>query len=99
MESTREDLHEFDVLLLHRRVPVVLDGVVSTTGQHLGHLSPFAAVGGVRQKQNPFLMEHPLYFEDVGVKVVMPSFAALLAESAFYKLGNEGPSLRPVLLN
>lgn len=78
---------------------MVLDRVVSPAGQHLGHFCPLAAVRSVSQEENPLLMQHPFNFEDVGVEVVVPSLAALLAQTALDELSDEGPALRPVLLN
>ena len=78
---------------------MVLDGVVGASGQHLGHFGPLVAVGGVREEQDPLLVRHPLDLEDAGVEVVVPAFAALLAQPPLHELGDEGPPLRPVLLH
>lgn len=78
---------------------MIFDGVIGPTWQHLGHLGPLVPVGSVRQEKNPFFMWHPLHLQDAGVEVIMPSLAALLAESALHELGDEGPALRPILFN
>lgn len=76
---------------------MVLDRVVSPSGEHLGHLCPFVSVGSVGEKENPLLMWHPFDLEDVRVEVIMPSLPALLPQPALHEFRNEGPSLRPVL--
>lgn len=78
---------------------MVLDGVVGPSDQHLGHLSPFVAVGGVGQEEDPLLVVHPLLLTDAGVEVVMPALPALLAKPALDGLGDEGPPLGAVLLD
>jgi hypothetical protein len=56
-------------------------------------------MGSVGQKQNPFLVAHPLYLQNAGVEVVVPSLATLLSESALDEFGDEGPALRTVLFD
>jgi len=67
---------------LHRRVPVVLDRVVSPTVEVLGDVSPPILQLPVLQKQDPFFLVAPVDLLDSGVQVVVPSFAALLALAA-----------------
>ena len=97
--STCEYLHQLYVLLLHRGVPMVFNGVVSPSWQHLCHLSPFVAMSCMCQKQDPLFVGHPLNFQDIGVKVVVPPLSALLAQPPLNELGDEGPTLRSMLLN
>jgi hypothetical protein len=73
--------------------------IVRPPRKHLRHLRPFVAVGSVRQKKGPFLMRHPLYLENAGIEVVMPSLTALLAQPTLHEFGDEGPSLRPVFFD
>ena len=75
--ATCENVHQFHVLFLHGGVPMIFYRVVRPSGKHLGHLCPFVAVGGVRQKEGPLLMGHPLDLEDAGVEVVVPSLPTL----------------------
>jgi len=76
---------------------MILDGVISPPREHLGHLGPFAAVGGVGQEEDPLLMQHPLYFQNGGIEVVVPPLSALLPQTALHELSDEGPSLRAIL--
>lgn len=78
---------------------MIFDGVVSASGQHLGHFRPLVAVGSVRQKEDPFFMGHPLHFEDAGIEVVVPALSALLPQSSLHEFSDEGPALRPILLH
>ena len=78
---------------------MVLDGVVGAPWEHFGHFSPFVAVGGVGQKENPLFMGHPFHFEDARVEVVVPTFSTLLAKPALNKFGNKRPPLRSVFFN
>jgi hypothetical protein len=78
---------------------VVLDGVVGSAGEHLGHFCPLIAVGGVREEEHPFLVGHPLDLEDAGVEVVVPPLPALLPQPSLHELRDERPPLRSVLLD
>lgn len=69
-------------LFLHRRVPVVLDGVVSPTFENLGDLSPLVSEFSVLEIENPLFIITPGNLLDFGIQVVMPSFSALLSDSA-----------------
>ena len=51
------------------------------------------------KEEDPFLVGHPLNLENARVEMVMPAFPALLAQPPFYKLGDEGPTLRSILLD
>jgi hypothetical protein len=53
----------------------------------------------MRKKEDPLLMRSPLDFKDRRVEVVMPTFPALLAQTTLHELGDEGPTLRAVLLH
>jgi hypothetical protein len=78
---------------------VVFYGVVRATWKHLGHLRPFVAVGSVSQEKDPLLLRHPLHFKNARVEMVVPSLPTLLPQSALHEPSDEGPPLRPVLLN
>ncbi len=58
---------------LHPGVPVVLDGVVRSSLQHLGHVRPAAALHAVVQVQQPLLLLGPGGLVDLRVQVVVPS--------------------------
>ena len=78
---------------------MVLDGVVGPAGKHLGHFCPLVAVGSMGQEQYPLFMCFPFFLEDTGVEVVMPALATLFSQSSWYKLGDERPTLRPILFD
>lgn len=78
---------------------MILDGVISPSGQHLRHLGPLAPVGSMREEEDPLLMQHPLHLQDRGVEVVVPPLPALLPQPSLDKLGNERPPLGTVLLD
>lgn len=78
---------------------MIFDGVISSSREHLGHLCPFVAVGGVRKEKDPLLMRHPLDLQDAGIEVVVPPLATLLPQAPLDELGDEGPALRTVLLD
>jgi hypothetical protein len=78
---------------------MILDGVISPSGQHLGHLSPLASVCGVREEEDPLLVQHPFDLQDGGVQVVVPPLSALLPQASLDELGDEGPPLWAVLFD
>lgn len=78
---------------------MILDGVISPPRKHLRHLGPFTAVGGVGQEEDPLLMQHPLYLQNGGIEVVVPTLSALLPQTALHELSDKGPSLRAILLH
>ena len=73
--------------------------IVRPPRKHLRHLGPFVTVGSVRQKKDPLLVRHPLYLENAGIEVVVPSLTTLLAKTTLHKFGDEGPSLRSVFFD
>ena len=48
-----ESLRQFGQLLFHRRIPMILNGVISPTLKYLRNVSPFIANTPVIQKQKP----------------------------------------------
>lgn len=68
-------------LLLHARVPVVLNGVISATLKYLGNLSPLVAVVAMHQVENPLFFLAPADLLDLRVQVVVPSLTTLLANA------------------
>jgi hypothetical protein len=95
LESTRH----FGQLLLHARVPVVLDGVVGTTLEHLGYLSPLVAVVAVHQIEDPLFLTAPAYLLDLRVQMVVPALPALLADPPWEVFSNQSPLLGTVLVD
>ena len=80
-------------LALHAGIPVVLDGIVRTSGKELGNLGPFVAEGLVmRDDQTVFLLA-PGHLANGGIEMVVPALAALLADAA----GKFGGDLTPTL--
>lgn len=69
--------------LLHGRVPMVFDGIISPSEQVLGDLSPPVADISMRQKKDPLFIVFPILFLDVGVEVIMPTLTTLLADPAW----------------
>ena len=69
-------------LALHARVPVVLDGVVRATLEHLCDLCPLIADYAVHQEKDPLFLLVPVDLLDAGVQVVVPALATLLAHPA-----------------
>lgn len=43
----------------HARVPVILDGVVSTALQEVGNISPFVGLVSVEEVKDPFFLSCP----------------------------------------
>ena len=85
------------VLLLHGRVPVVLDGVVRAAGQVLGYLGPSIAHAHVQVDEERVLVVGPRRLLDVRIEVVVPALATLFAQAAAQVLGDERPALGAVL--
>ena len=96
------------VLSSLRGVPVVFDGIVGSTGEVLGDLSPFVSVLEVARKEGFFLLARPGTLVDHGVELVVPALAALLAVAplevrtddtppASAELGDQSPHLLVLL--
>eukprot|EP00053_Salpingoeca_punica_P008611 m.77034 g.77034 ORF g.77034 m.77034 type:complete len:398 (-) comp14674_c1_seq9:234-1427(-) len=83
----------------HRRVPVVLDGVVRPARQELGDLGPLVAEGVVGVQDDAVLLLCPGRLLDVRRQMVVPPFAALLADAALEVRGDDGPALGAKLLH
>ena len=90
VESTRDSLVN---LALEGGVPVVFDGVVGATDERLGNLGPPVAELVVGEDQLAVLVAAPLLALDLGVEVVVPALAALLADAPRKLLRNLGPLL------
>lgn len=86
-------------LLLHARVPMVLDGVVSAALKDFGDLGPFVAVVAMHQVQDPLLLLAPADLLDLRIQVVVPSLAALLPNSPREVLCDQSPLLRTILID
>ena len=95
LESSRH----FGQLLLHARVPVVLDGVVSATLEHLGYLSPLVAVVSVHQIEDPLFLTAPADLLDLRVQMVVPALTALLSDPPWEMLCDQSPLLGTVLVD
>ena len=81
-------------LALEGGVPVVLDGVIGAPDEGLGDLGPLVAVLRVGDDELAVLLAAPLLALDVGVEVVVPALAALLADLDGELLRDLGPLLR-----
>jgi hypothetical protein len=75
-------LRHFINFLLHGRIPMVLDSIVRAPFEELGNLRPFVAHDPVLEIKNPFLVLTPGDFFDLRVEMIVPSFTALLPDSA-----------------
>lgn len=84
------------VLAAHRRVPMVLDGVVRAAGQQLGDARPLVAVLAVCLVDDTVLLIRPGSLLDLGVEVIVPTLAALLADAALEVARDQGPFLGSV---
>jgi len=84
-------------LLLHfsleRGVEVVLDVVVSAAREKLRDFRPSVAVLQVQVQNLLVFFFSPPVLLDVGVQMVVPSLAALLADASFEVVGNLTPVL------
>ena len=80
-------------LAFHRRVPVILDGVVCAAFQHLCDLGPLVVHNAVHEEKDPLLFFAPVDFLDSRVQMIVPPFSALFADSAVQVLRDEGPLL------
>ena len=78
---------------------MVLDCVVGATLEHLGDLRPLVSVVPVHQVKNPLFLSAPADLLNLGVKVIVPSLSALLADSAWKVLSDQSPLLGPVLVD
>ena len=72
---------------------MVFDGVVGATDERLGNLGPPVAELVVGEDQLAVLVAAPLLALDLGVEVVVPALAALLADAPRKLLRNLGPLL------
>ena len=64
---------------------MVFDGVVSSSFELPGKVSPLVAHIFVKEEEGPFLVEAPLFLIDVRVEVVVPSFPALFSYPSWVK--------------
>lgn len=78
---------------------MILDGVICTTFEVLGDLGPAVAVVLVLNEENPLFLLAPGGLLDLGIQVVVPPLAALLANAPGQVFRDERPLLRPVLLD
>ena len=79
-------------------VEVVLDGVICSSRQQLGNLSPTISILVVQLEQPFFLLFTPGVVTDVGIKAVVPPFPALFGASAtdpilFFERARDGTPL------
>ena len=58
---------------------MILDGVVSASFKNFGDFSPFVFEFAVEHEEDPLFLFRPIASFDLGVKMVVPSLAALFA--------------------
>jgi hypothetical protein len=85
--------------LLHRGVPVILDGVVGAPIEDLGDLGPLVADSAMVEVEKELLLNAPADLLNLGVEVVVPSLTALLPYSSRQLFGYLGPLLGAMGLN
>ena len=90
-------LHVED-LLLHARVPVVLDCVVSAALKVLGNDGPLVFVHAILNVENELFLETPIVLFDPWIQMVVPALTALLADTAWQVVGDVGPLLCSIAL-
>ena len=89
--NSQEALEQLWDFFLHRGVPVVLDGVVSSTSNIFGDLGPTISVSLVMKVQQPLFLFSSLILSDRWIQMVVPSLPALLPDPARKVLSDEGP--------
>ena len=68
-------------LLLHARIPVVLNSVVCAALQILGNDCPLVLMKPVLDVQDKLLFKAPVILLNARIQMIMPSLAALLANA------------------
>lgn len=61
---------------------MIFDGVVSAAIEVFGDLGPAVSECFVGEEEKPFFVIAPVLLLDVGIQMVVPALAALLADSA-----------------
>ena len=90
-------LHVED-LLLHARVPVVLDCVIRAALQVLSNDGPLVFVHAILNVENELFLETPIVLFDPWIQMVVPALTALLADTAWQVVGDVGPLLCSIAL-
>ena len=85
--------HRLELVFLEAkcRVPIVLDGVVAASQEHIGDLGPSVLHGLVQDVENPLFLLCPLGLLEQRIELVVPAFTALLAGSVLHLLGHDLP--------
>ena len=69
---------------------MILNSIVGPPSELFGELSPLIAVILVKEEQEPFFTDSPLFFINVWVEVVVPSFATLFSYTPWMKMDVPG---------
>lgn len=85
--------------LLHRWIPVILNGVVCSALQKLSDLSPFVTYHSVLQIEDPLLVLAPNYLLNLRIQMIVPSFSTLFSYSTRKWLSNQSPFLWSILVH
>ena len=93
LKATVQQRLELVFLEAKCRVPIVLDGVVAASKEHIGDLGPSVLHSLVQDVENPLFLLCPLGLLEQRIKLVMPAFTALLSDTVWKVLGNECPFL------
>lgn len=80
----------FRRLFLHRRVPVIFNGVIGPAPQIFGHFRPFVTHDPMTEKEYPFLRVSPFLLIDIWIQVIVPSFPTLFADATCVNLSRPG---------
>lgn len=88
-----------DQLLFHRGVPMVFYCVISSAFKNFRNFRPFVATASVHEVEDPFLFLAPANLFNFGIQMIVPSFSALFANSAWKMLSNQSPFLGSILFD
>ena len=83
-------------LALHRRIPVILNRVISSTFKNFSDLGPLVIHNTMHEEENPLFLLIPVDFFNTRIEMIVPSFATLLSYSAVEVLRYKGPLLRTI---
>ena len=69
----------------------IFDSIVSTTFKLFADKTPFTAILGMKLQNSAIFFDSPFLFINRWIKLVVPSFSALFANSTIELFGNQTP--------
>ncbi len=85
---------------------MIFNGIIGSTLQVFGNLSPLIAHDKMGQIKDPLFLIRPVLLLDIGVKMIMPSLSALFTDSTWIDnictwevLSDSSPFLSAIFLN